>query len=235
MNSTADHDRTLASPNDRFGERFKASVSASSVQAQIIAAESRSLATTFSELENTGAAAKAAALIVGARRKFIAGEGKSAVYAGLLNSDLSATLSNVFLVDGRALSGVTILTDVRTTDVLVVFSMRRYRRESLRLGQLFKQAGGQLVVVTDSVDAPLASLADALITVHTGSASYADSPTAVAAVCHLLSALTSSSAKGARRRLADRDDLARALDLYDPTYPYAPTNPDDPTQASEPA
>jgi hypothetical protein len=39
----------------------------------------------------------------------------------------------------------------------------------------------------------------------------------VAAVCHLLSALTSSSAKGARRRLAERDELAQALELYEPT------------------
>ncbi|MGO1320192.1 MAG: MurR/RpiR family transcriptional regulator [Galactobacter sp.] len=234
MNSSADHDRSLSSPNDRFGERFKASVSAATVQAQIIAAESQSLTTTFSELQRTGAAAKAAALIVGARRKFIAGEGKSAIYAGLLNSDLSATLSNVFLVDGRALSGLTVLTDVRASDVLVVFSLRRYRRESLRLGQLFKQAGGQLVVVTDSVDAPLAASADALLTVHTGSASYADSPTAVAAVCHLLSALTSSSAKGARRRLADRDELARALDLYDPSDPTDPSDSGVPTDADEP-
>jgi DNA-binding MurR/RpiR family transcriptional regulator len=212
-----DHDRSLDSPNARFGERFRASVSASTVQARVIAAETESLTTTFNDLARTGAAARAAALIVGARRRFIAGEGKSATYAGLLDADLCATLSNVFLVDGRALSGLTVLTDVRASDVLVVFSMRRYRRESLRLGELFKRAGGQLVVVTDSADAPLADLADALITVHTGSASYADSPTAVAAVCHLLSALTSSSAKGARRRLAYRDELAHALGLYEPT------------------
>jgi DNA-binding MurR/RpiR family transcriptional regulator len=187
------------------------------VQSRVIAAETESLTTTLAELERTGAAARAAALIVGARRRFIAGEGKSATYAGLLDSDLCATLSNVFLVDGRALSGLTVLTDVRASDVLIVFSMRRYRRESLRLGELFKRAGGQLVVVTDSEDAPLTDLADALITVHTASASYADSPTAVAAVCHLLSALTSSSAKGARRRLAERDELAQALELYEPT------------------
>jgi DNA-binding MurR/RpiR family transcriptional regulator len=222
MSTEADRDRSLSSPNARFGDRFRTSVSASTVQARVVEAETRSLTTTFSELVRTGAAARASALIVGARRKFIAGEGKSATYAELLDSDLSATLSNVFLVDGRALSGLTVLTDVRASDVLVVFSMRRYRRESLRLGKLFKQAGGQLVVVTDSEDAPLAPLADALITVHTGSASYADSPTAVAAVCHLLSALTSSSAKGARRRLAERDDLAQALDLYETTDPIDP-------------
>ena len=94
--------------------------------------------------------------------------------------------------------------------------MRRYRRETTKLGELFHAAGGKLVLVTDSDDAPLAPLADALIRVRTDSASYADSPTAMAAVCHLLSALTTASAKGARRRLTIRDELATALDLYQP-------------------
>jgi DNA-binding MurR/RpiR family transcriptional regulator len=87
-------------------------------------------------------------------------------------------------------------------------------RKRFRLGELFHSAGGKLVLITDSVDAPLTDIADATVTVYTGSASYADSPTAVAAVCHLLSALTSASAKGARRRLAVRDQLAQDLGLY---------------------
>ena len=36
----------------------------------------------------------------------------------------------------------------------------------------------------------------------------------VAAVCHLLSTLTTASAKGARRRLATRDELNHEMNLY---------------------
>lgn len=207
-------DRRLSSPRDRYGERIRTNQSAESLQSRIIAAELESLKASFAELAESGEVPLAAGLVLGARRRYVAGEGKAAAYAQLLNADLSATLSNVFLVDGHALSALTVLSDVRASDVLIVFSFRRYRTETVRFGRLFHEAGGQVVVVTDSAQAPLAGIATALIRVRTGSASYADSPTSVAAVCHLLSALTTVSAKGARRRLAERDGLAEALGLY---------------------
>ncbi|GAA2898387.1 MurR/RpiR family transcriptional regulator [Microbacterium esteraromaticum] len=212
-----DHDRELVSPGERFGQRIRTNVSAEALQARVIEAETRSLARTFDELSRTGDVPRAAALILGARRRYIGGLGKAAAYAELLGADLSATLSNVFLVDGRALTPLTVLTDVRASDVLVVFSMRRYREETVRFGELFREAGGELLVITDSEDAPLAGVASSLIRVHTGSASYADSPTSVAAVCHLLSTLTTASAKGARRRLAVRDRFGSDLGLYRPS------------------
>ncbi|WP_394163310.1 MurR/RpiR family transcriptional regulator [Galactobacter valiniphilus] len=213
-NTAPTPDRSLPSPQDRFGERFRTNVSAEGVQARVMEAETQSLAQTFAELAASGAAPRAAAVILGARRRYISGEGKSGTYAALLGADLSATLSNVFVVDGRALNPLAVLSDVRSSDVLIVFSLRRYRSETVRFGEAFKAAGGQLVVVTDADDAPLAPLADVRIHVNTGSASYADSPTAVAAVCQLLGTLTAASAKGARRRLAVRDELAATLDLY---------------------
>ncbi|MBC9944099.1 MurR/RpiR family transcriptional regulator [Leucobacter sp. cx-328] len=210
--------RSLVSPQDRFGERLKTNLSAEGIQSQVIESELSSLAQTLEELAETGDVPRAAALILSARRRYIGGEGKSAAYAQLLNADLSATLSNVFLIDGRGLSPITVLTDVRASDVLIVFSMRRYREETIKLGRLFKEAGGQLVVITDSEECPLAHYATALIKVRTGSVSYADSPTAVAAVCHLLSTLTTASAKGARRRLAVRDQYAAQIALYQPGH-----------------
>lgn len=217
----ADHagdelDRSLVSPNDRFGERFRTNQSAEGIQARVIEHEVQALAHSLEDLAATGAIPAAAALILGARRRYIGGEGKSAAYAQLLNADLSATLSNVYLIDGRGLSAITVLSDVRASDVLIVFSMRRYREETIRLGKLFAEAGGQIIVVTDSDKSPLASIATVLIRVNTGSASYADSPTSVAAVCHLLSTLTTASAKGARRRLTARDDYAAQMRLYVP-------------------
>ncbi|MDL9978347.1 MurR/RpiR family transcriptional regulator [Microbacterium sp. ASV49] len=211
-----ERDRALTSPGERYGERFRTNISAEALQARVIEAETRALARTFEELSRSGDVPRAAALILGARRRYISGRGKAAAYAELLGADLGATLSNVFLVDGRALTPLTVLTDVRSSDVLVAFTMRRYREETVRFGELFHQAGGQLVLITDSEDAPLTDLATALIHVHTHSASYADSPTSVAAACHLLSTITTASAKGARRRLTVRDEIAADLRLYHP-------------------
>lgn len=223
--TTSDDDSRLSSPGERFGERLRTNASSEQVQARVMTAETRSLALTFEDLAISGAVPQAAAVILGARRRYITGEGKSAMYAGLLSADLSATLSNVFLIDGHALTPLTVLTDVRDKDLLIAFSLRRYRRETTKLGELFHAAGGKLVLVTDSDDAPLAPLADAAIRVRTDSASYADSPTSMAAVCHLLSTLTTASAKGARRRLTIRDELATALDLYQPHTPEKGTHP----------
>lgn len=214
--SETEHDRSLDSPRDRFNARFRKNVSAEIIQRRVIESETRSLAETLEELEDSGDVPRGAALILGARRRFILGEGKSAAYAQLLTADLGATLSNVFLIDGKSLDELAVLSDVRPTDILVVFSMRRYRRESVRIGQLFQEAGGQLIVITDDEAAPLADIATCRIKVRTGSASYADSPTAAAAVCHLLSTLTTASAKGARRRLALRDRISEQLDTYLP-------------------
>lgn len=216
MADETDLDRSLVSPGDRLQARFRKNTSAEIIQRRVIESEIRSLGRSLEELEASGAVPAAAALMLGARRRFIQGVGKSAAYAQLLTADLSATLSNVFLIDGRSLNELAVLSDVRPTDVLVVFSMRRYRTESHNLAKLFRDSGGEVVVITDSEQAPLAQFATCLITVQTASASYADSPTAAAAVCHLLSTLTTASAKGARRRLQVRDQISSALDIYLP-------------------
>jgi DNA-binding MurR/RpiR family transcriptional regulator len=71
-----------------------------------------------------------------------------------------------------------------------------------------------VIAVTDSATAPIAAIATETVVVPTSSASYADSPTAVAAVIHLLSTLTIASAKGARRRFAEREQLGHILNEY---------------------
>ncbi|UQN14949.1 MurR/RpiR family transcriptional regulator [Gulosibacter sp. ACHW.36C] len=214
--SEEDLNRSLVSPRDRFGNRVRKNLSAATMQERVVASDTRALADTYARLDESGAAQQAAAVVLGARRRFIAGEGKSAAYALLLATDLSATLSNIHLIEGRALTPIVALTDVRETDVLIVFAMRRYSAEVIRLGRLFHEAGGQLICITDSESAPLVDLANVVIIVDTGSASYADSPTPVVAVAHLLSTLISASAKGARRRLTERDRLAQELGLYEP-------------------
>ena len=151
---------------------------------------------------------------VAARRRFIIGSAKSFSYASLLAFDLGVGLSQVTLIDGTVVRGVDVLADVRSNDLMVAFSFRRYRRDTVEIARRFVDAGGELVAVTDFEDAPLAKIADQCIYVATGSASYVDSPTVVASVLHVLATLTTASAKGARRRLVERDRLNTELGLY---------------------
>ncbi|MEH1099608.1 MurR/RpiR family transcriptional regulator [Micromonospora sp. CPCC 205561] len=157
---------------------------------------------------------RAAALIVSARRRYLLGYGKSLGFAALLAADLSAGLSGVHLVDGAALRPLDVLGDIRQGDLLVAVSLARYRRETVEIAAAYVRHGGQLVLVTDAEDAPLAGLATARIVTGTDSASYANSPTPVVLALHLLATLTIASSKRAGRRLRERDALAAELDLY---------------------
>ena len=208
-------DRRLTAPAQRFGARLRARSSSSGLLARVLDQETATLARTAETLRRDGSVERAAARVVAARRRFVIGGGKSSAYASLLALDLTASLAGVTLVDGVAVRPVDMLCDVRDTDVLVAFSLRRYTRETVAVARAFAAAGGVVVGVTDDPGSALARLADTAVVVSTRSASYADSPTAVAAVTHLLATLTAASAKGARRRLARREELTRALDVYE--------------------
>ncbi|MEV0644178.1 SIS domain-containing protein [Phytomonospora sp. NPDC050363] len=210
-----EEDRSLSSPDARYGARIPRRSSADSLMRQVIEHEQANLRHTLDAVVASGSVELAAGKIVAARRRFVIGGGKSGAYASLVASDLSASMAGVSLVDGNALAPVDLLSDVRASDVLIAFSFRRYARTTLIVAEEFQAAGGTLIGVTDSRDSRLAGLSDIPVIVSTGSASYADSPTAVAAVCHLLVTLAAASAKGARRRLARRDELAARLDAYE--------------------
>ncbi len=173
----------------------------------------------------------AAALVTGARRRFVIGAATSFTYASLLAAKMSAALAQVTLVDGTIVRPLDILSDVRDSDVLIAVSLNPYRRYTVEAAVPFVRAGGSLVVVTDAPDAPLVSYAQAAVVIgdlgersavaaRLHPESPLASPLAVAMVIDILTALSSASAKGAVRRLADRERLARELHLYlDPTAP----------------
>ena len=166
----------------------------------------------------------AAAMITGARRRFVVGAATSFTYASLLAAKLSAALAKVTLIDGTIVRPLDILSDVHDSDVLIAISLCPYRRYTLEVAEPFVRAGGSLVAITDAADAPLISCADTSIVLGArpeGSAverlhpeSPAASPVVVALVIDILTALSSASAKGAGRRMADRERLATELGLY---------------------
>lgn len=79
-------------------------------------------------------------------------------------------------------------------DVLLLFTFRRYSVTALKAAQAFRQAGGAVVLITDSAQAPAARWADAMLVAHCSSASPFDSYTAAMSLCNaLLSALAQRS------------------------------------------
>ena len=137
----------------------------------------------------------------------------------------SSALAKVTLVDGTIVRPLDILSDVRDSDVMIAVSFSPYRRYTVEAAVPFVRAGGALVVITDAPDAPLVEHAtEAVVIDAPGDRSdgagrlHPESPLAppvvVAMVIDVLTALSSASAKGAQRRLADRERLAQELHLY---------------------
>jgi DNA-binding MurR/RpiR family transcriptional regulator len=184
------------------------------LQRRIIDREQRTLGTALGRIERDGSAVRATALVVAARRRFVIGEGKSFAYASLLAGDLSGGLSQVTLIDGSIVRPLDILADVRAADVLIAFSVRRYRRYTVDFARQFRAAGGTVVAFTDDVDAPIASAAEVSIVIPVDGAPDDDSPTAIVAAIHVLTTLATASAKGAQRRQDKRDQITRALNIY---------------------
>jgi len=167
----------------------------------------------------------AAALITGSRRRFVIGAATSFTYASLLAAKMSAALAKVTLVDGTIVRPLDILSDVRDSDVMIAVSLSPYRRYTVEAAVPFVRAGGALVVITDAPDAPLVRHATASVVIadvgersEVATRLHPESPLAspmvVAMVIDILTALSSASAKGAGRRLADRERLASELRLY---------------------
>jgi DNA-binding MurR/RpiR family transcriptional regulator len=206
--------RKLSTPDERYGARLQRRSTATALLQQVVAQETANLAATLDRLQSDGSLEQAARRIVAAKRRFVTGGSKSWSYASLLATDLSASMANVVLIDGTVVRAVDVLSDVRPGDVLVAFSLRRYARSTIAIAEEFASAGGSVIGVTDDAKSAVARVADASIVVSTDSASYADSPTAVAAVVHILATLAAASAKGARRRLARRDVITARLGVY---------------------
>ena len=203
--------RQLSTPDQRYGARLQRRSTATALMQQVVAQETANLTATLERLQADGSLEQAARRIVAAKRRFVAGGSKSWSYAALLATDLSASMAHVTLIDGTVVRAVDVLSDVRPGDVLVAFSLRRYARSTIAVAQEFAAAGGTVVGVTDDADSAVARASEVAVVVSTDSASYADSPTAVAAVVHILATLAAASAKGARRRLARRDELTARL------------------------
>lgn len=175
----------------------------------------------------------AAARITGARRRFVLGAGIGFTYASLLAGKLNASLAQVTVVDGTIVRPLDILSDVRETDVLIAISLRRFRGYTIDNALPFAQAGGSLVVITDSATNPLIPHCTEAVVIdtdaHRGGSTptgsiHADlsmhpetpgvSPTVVSLVIDLIATLSTASAKGAGRRFAERERLGSELGLY---------------------
>ena len=167
----------------------------------------------------------AAARVTAARRRFILGAETSFAYATLLAMKLNVALAKVILIDGTLVSPLDILSDVHDSDVMIALSLSPYHRTTVETATEFAQAGGALVVITDSPTAPLVSWAHEAVVIAPSPQrpeppdwlhpeTPAVSPATMGLLIDILAALCSASAKGGDRRVAERRRLAEKSRHY---------------------
>jgi DNA-binding MurR/RpiR family transcriptional regulator len=210
-------DRDLRTPDARYSARLagKPHGQQASLLDRIAEQDCANVTSTLRGLAVSGALERAADVLLQGRRRFLVADRKSYAYAHLLGTDLQSFLRNVVVVDGLVNRPLDTLSDAGTADTAVCFSFRRYAATTLSTARFLKSAGATVIGITDAADSAMADISDIALLVETTSQSFVDSPAAVASAVHALATLAATRSHGTRSRLAARDQLARALRVYE--------------------
>ena len=206
--------RRLTAPDLRFTYRDGDGDAGRAELRRMLRLEHENLTETLQSLQANGALEIAAKAILGSRRRWVIGDLKSTGYAALFAADLTCALRDVTLIQPNAATAVTAITDAHPSDTLTAFCFRSYSSLTLHVAEQFHALGATVIAVTDRDDSPVCGYADHALRVATRSESAAHSPTAVAAVGHILASLSAAGAKGAARRSRRRGEVAAAVGCY---------------------
>ncbi len=147
-------------------------------------------------------------LAQGKGRAFVLAQINSAPVAAWLALHLNMCRPGVHELGAGAVAATDQLLWVQPDDVLLAFSIRRYASGPVKVAQRFREAGGQVLTITDSASAPLAVLAHERILVRTSNASPFDSYTAAFFLCNaLVSAVAQLRHEAVSEALKRRDTL----------------------------
>lgn len=125
-------------------------------------------------------------LAQGKGRVFVLAQINSAPVAAWLALHLNMCRPGVHELGAGAVDATDQLLWIQPEDVLLAFSIRRYASGPVKLARRFREAGAQVLALTDSASAPLAAMAHERILVRTSNASPFDSYTAAFFLCNAL-------------------------------------------------
>jgi DNA-binding MurR/RpiR family transcriptional regulator len=141
------------------------------------------------------------------RHVYLVAAKNSSAVAHYLYTHLNMCLPNVHaLPTGTALADQLLWTS--PADVLLAITIRRYSRTVVQTAQHFRRLGCAVACITDSPLAPIASLSDHRLLIHTSSTSPFDSYTAAFSLCNaIVAAVAIKRQKEVKRSLKLGDEL----------------------------
>ncbi|MCI4279002.1 MurR/RpiR family transcriptional regulator [Clostridioides difficile] len=138
-----------------------------------------------------------------ARKIYILGMRSSFVVAQYLGFYLDIILDNVHIIRMDMGDAFEQIVRINEEDVIVAISFPRYSKKSCQIVNYAKEKGAHVISLTDSLFAPVASLADNTLLVKSNMASFVDS---------LVPALSISNALAISVGMKEKEDIKQHFD-----------------------
>lgn len=167
------------------------------------------------DMVNYPALKMAASKIADSPRVFILGKRSSRVLVDYLAYYLNFFHDNVRVVESGVLDLFEQLIHIKRDDVVVMFSFPRYAKSTIEMAKFIKQQGGQIIAITDNVDAPLVEYATHCLIAGYSTESFIDSLVApMALVNALITSIAYDNLEQTEDKLDTLETLWKKYDTY---------------------
>ena len=155
--------------------------------------------------------------MVRARNIYIMGVRSSAMLADFLAYSLQMVFDNVHLVEsGGGNDMFRQMIAMGEGDVLVAISFPRYSKRVIKAVEFARNAGANVVALTDSPESPIASSAAQLLVAQSDMASYVDSLVAPLSIINaIIVAVSRAREEAVKSRLTALEHIWDEYDVYD--------------------
>ena len=203
--------RTKLTPNQRI-DITKQRIAQGDILENVANSDIAKIRTTFDNLDRK-TFHEACDAILGAKRIFVMGARSSAPLAMILKYNFSLIFDNVMMIEARSTEEVfEQMFSIGSDDVLIAFSFPRYSSKMVNAVKFARQNGATVIVITDSVNSPLAEHATHLLTAQSDMAAFMDS---IVAPLSIVNAIVVEITTRREARIRDRfDRLEKIWDEY---------------------
>ena len=157
---------------------------------------------------------KAADIILSSKRKYIAATRGNTCLCDYFSLYLKQMVPHVVMTNTTSLSPVDHMCSITKEDCLILFSFPRYSSIDKITAEIAKEAGAQIIIITDKPSSDLAPYATLLFTVPVDSDAFFNSMVAAQFVAEAILDNISQRAKGVEKRLRKIDQYLDILGNY---------------------
>ncbi len=155
--------------------------------------------------------------IINAKRIYIVGVRSSSTLAGFLDYNFKMIFDDVRLVQNPSGSEIfEQIMNINSDDVLIAISFPRYSNRIINAVEFAKNAGANIIALTDTEKSPIAQNADQLLLAQSDMVSFVDS---LVAPLSIINAIIVAVAKKKQNEVTDRlrrlEEIWDEYDVYD--------------------